>query len=376
MLSSWKKITAVFTLSTLLCLPGTAALADVPIVQNNLFPEFLTSSTASSAEQGSDSISLKSLEVKLDETTEKINYCLLSADSDWTVDIVLAKAAVGSGEELASIAKRSAALVGISGSDFQNYDNTKPKDPYGILISRGRILHNDVASSEVLIFTNDGQVQIGTLTTSAVLNIAGTEYKINGLNHTPGQSSESVTIFDQNRGLNVGFNYGTNYIVQNGVVTKIQSNIDSSVPQSGYIINVTGANAELRKALKVNSAVKYSLVLEGCDLSNIQAALKIEKVLVKDGADAVNHLTLSQSDNTSVNRTAIGWNENGDLILVAGVRSTVSQLAEIMLKTGAVQAVSINGGASSGLIVENTYMTEPVCDISNALIFKEKPAAN
>lgn len=113
-------------------------MADVQIEQNNLFPSFLTSSSASSSSASNDKWKLKSVEIKADKSTIKADYCLLSADVDWSIEIVMAKAAVGIGEELSSIAKRSQAAVAISGSYFQNYDSSKPKDPYGLLVSRGQ----------------------------------------------------------------------------------------------------------------------------------------------------------------------------------------------------------------------------------------------
>ena len=368
---SRKKLTSIVTLTVFLSLPATASFASVTIEQNNLFPTFLTNSSATAADQTNDSVQIKTLEITTGNTTSKIEYCLLSNDSDWSVDIVLAKTAVGSGEDLKSMTTRSGALVGISGSDFQNLDNNKPKDPYGVLVSRGRILHTDSASCDALVFTADGTAEIASLSISGTLSVGGKDYTIDAVNHTPSQSVSAVTIFDQSRGNNVGFNYGTNYIVQNGVVKQIQTNINSEIPQGGYVINVIGKNDALAAALKVNTAVKYSLTLKGYELKNIQAAVKAEKILVKDSASALVASQLSQADNTAVNRTAIGWNKDGDLILVAGVRCDLTTLANIMIKAGAVQAVSLNGGASSGLFVDESYVAEPLCDISNALVFKE-----
>ena len=161
--------------------------------------------------------------------------------------------------------------------------------------------------------------------------------------------------------------------MQNGIVTKIQTNINSAIPSNGYVINVIDDNATLRKALKVNSAVKYSFILDNAEIKDIQAALKIDKLLVQNGNNQLGDAsTLSKSDNTSLSRSAVGFTKKGDIILLAGVRATMPQLAEIMLKAGAEQAVAINGGASSGLIVDNDYLAEPLCDLSNALVFKEK----
>lgn len=371
MITKVKKATATIVLASCMLAPAIPAMAEMPIVQNNLFPAFLTSSDSTANESADGGWQIKTVEIKSDKTTLKASYCLLSADKEWSTEIVMAKAAVGSGEELSSIAKRSSATAAISGSYFQNYDSAKPKDPYGLLISRGRILHNDTASCEALIFTTDGEYAVSTLKTSTVITASGQEFKVSALNHTPNQNKSTITIFDQNRGTNVGFNYGTNYIIQKGVVTKIQTNIDSAIPANGYVINVTGDNDLLRKTLKVNTAVKYSITLNDYDLSTVQAALKVEKILISDGTKQISD-NLSKSDNTVISRSAVGFTKDGDIILFAGVRATIPQLAELMQKAGAEQAVVINGGASSGLIVDSDYLAEPLCELSNALIFKEK----
>ncbi len=373
MINMLKKVSATALLASCLVCPSLPALAEVPIVENNLFPSFLTAADTATATSEDTNWQIETVEITSGNTTISTGYCVLSNQAQWSPEIVMAKASIGADEELASIAKRSSAVVAVSGSDFQNYDSNTPKDPYGILVSRGRILHNDALSGEALVFTTDGKHSITDLTTTAVITIDGQEFKVAALNHTPTQNKNCITVFDQNRGKNVGFNYGTNYIVQDGSITKIQTNIDSAIPANGFVINVIGENSALRNTAKVNSIVKYSCVLNDIDVATIQAALKIEKVLIADAKSQVTDASaLSQSDNTAVNRSAIGFSKDGDIILVAGVRSTIPQLAELMLKCGAEQAVSINGGASSGLIVDNDYLAEPLCNLSNAIVFKEK----
>ena len=173
MINHVKKLTATVVVASCMLAPAMPAMADVQIEQNNLFPSFLTSSSASSSSASNDKWKLKSVEIKADKSTINADYCLLSADVDWSIEVVMAKAAVGSGEELSSIAKRSQAAVAISGSYFQNYDSSKPKDPYGLLVSRGRVLHNDAGSCEALVFTTDGKHTVTTLKTSAVISSGG-----------------------------------------------------------------------------------------------------------------------------------------------------------------------------------------------------------
>ena len=73
----------------------------------------------------------------------------------------------------------------------------------------------------------------------------------------------------------------------------------------------------------------------------------------------------------AVARSAIGITEDGTILLIGGVKCTAAQLADIMLKLGAVNAIAMESGSSSGLYTstEDAVATSAKA-MSNALIFK------
>ena len=77
-----------------------------------------------------------------------------------------------------------------------------------------------------------------------------------------------------------------------------------------------------------------------------------------------------KSTQMTIARSAVGLTSAGDVILVSGVNCTTEQLAEIMLKLDVVRAISMNGGAFSGLYVNGQYVVKPSRNMSNALVFK------
>lgn len=72
----------------------------------------------------------------------------------------------------------------------------------------------------------------------------------------------------------------------------------------------------------------------------------------------------------ATSRSAVGVAANGDILLVGGVKCTLNQLASIMSQLGAVDAICMDSGSSSGLYKPNSVLAAPSKEISNALIFK------
>ncbi|WP_054955294.1 phosphodiester glycosidase family protein [Paenibacillus dakarensis] len=69
-------------------------------------------------------------------------------------------------------------------------------------------------------------------------------------------------------------------------------------------------------------------------------------------------------------RSALGITKDHKLILLTTGGATIPQLAEIMKQAGSYQAMNLDGGASSGLYYNGSYLTTPGRQISNAIIVK------
>lgn len=67
-------------------------------------------------------------------------------------------------------------------------------------------------------------------------------------------------------------------------------------------------------------------------------------------------------------RSAIGVTRDHKLILATVPGATIPQMAELMKQAGALHAMNMDGGASSGLYYNGKYVTKPGRAISNALL--------
>lgn len=71
-------------------------------------------------------------------------------------------------------------------------------------------------------------------------------------------------------------------------------------------------------------------------------------------------------------RSALGITKDHKLILLTTGGATIPQLAEMMKQAGAYQAMNLDGGASSGLYYNGSYLTVPGRQISTAIVVKLK----
>ncbi|MCR8658582.1 phosphodiester glycosidase family protein [Paenibacillus endoradicis] len=149
------------------------------------------------------------------------------------------------------------------------------------------------------------------------------------------------------------------YIVQNGKVINKASGDERSV----FVYTKTGdaliadGESELKKLLDegiVETALQAGprLVSNGkVDTDPVGEGFKDPKILTSRGA-----------------RSAIGITADGQLIIVTTAAASIPELAQVMVKLKAVEAMNLDGGASSGLYANGKYITPAGRDLSNALV--------
>lgn len=319
----------------------------------------------------------KALSVDNKETT--ISYIRIPQDSNLKADVVIAQNTIGQTENLQNLAQRNYAKAAINGNYFQSYDSAKAMEPYGLIIKNGHLIHAE-STGGTIGFTTDGQIKIDIIRSSIKASLNGTEATISLINHTPTKDSDQIVLFTNAHGNKMGFAFGTNVVVQNGEVTSIVQNDNTDIPSStGYVLNFTGSQEKLAASLKKGDAISYQVSYVNAsgnrvDWSDIHTAIGAGPILLLNGSVAINPAQEGFSDTTGFSlataRSAIGSTSNNDLILVAGVKSTLDQLATIMSQLGAVNAISLDAGSVSGSYALDQYVATPGKEISTALIFK------
>ncbi len=307
-----------------------------------------------------------------------VNYVLVPKSSDLRADVALAQNAIGETESMKSLAQRTSAKAAVNGSYFQNYDSSKSQDPYGILIKNGNLIHAEGTGSAIG-FTEGGNVKMDIVRSAVTATVGGTVYNVSLVNHTPAANSNTVVLYNSVYGKTTGYAAGTSVVVQNGEVVSIHSKKAADIPSNGYVLLFTGNKAAAADALKKGTKVSYHVGYTSqngtkLDWSDVRTAVGAGPLLLKDGKNIVDPakegFTDSAGFDLAVARSAVGVTSNGDILLVAGVKCTLNQLANVMSQLGAVHAICMDSGSSSGLYVPGHNLPTPGKEISNILIFK------
>lgn len=316
--------------------------------------------------------------VAIGDKTSPIRYIHIPASSHIKTDIVFAQNTLGKVEELDSMAKRTSAKAAINGGFFQSYDVSKAQEPYGILIKDGKLIHSDNTGS-TLGFTKDGKIKLDVVRSVITVTVNNSEYTVSLMNHTPAIDSSTIAIFTSAYGETVN-NPGIAIVVQNGIINAVCEDKIVTIPKDGYVLLFTGNNTSITSNMQKGDTVSYAVSYvnahnANADWTDVKTAIGAGPILLDGGEIVLNPANEGFTDETSfqisVARSAIGITEDGSVLLVGNVNCTAEELASIMLELGAIQAIAMDSGSSSGLYctAEET-VAAPMKAISNALIFK------
>jgi hypothetical protein len=308
----------------------------------------------------------------------RVNLC----DPRVRVSVGLGSDKVGATEDLLALARRKGAIAAINGTFFNAYEKGPVKDPVGTIITCGEVVHKGNTGT-VFGITGDKKGMMAPVRFKIVGGIDGSEKWPNNwysyfINRAP-TSANSVIIYTPLRGGTTGVSDGISVVVKGGKVTFIGSG-DQAIPDDGYVINFRGSEKSLSSRFHVGAQVHYRPEIEDGTSASDNWADVAEGVgagpgLIKDGrivfsvesakAEGFTEAKILSQSNA---RSALGITKSGGLLMVTVSGAKMDELAEVMKSLGAVEAMNLDGGASSGLVFGNEYITRPGRDISNALL--------
>ena len=292
-----------------------------------------------------------------------------------TPHVYVANNKIGTHQSMSQMVEASGAVIAVNGTFFDSYTTEDYYAPWGNIIKDGNLIHRGDTGTTVG-FTADGEVVMGRPDISFVCSVTGDgrtrSWYSYGINRKP--ASNGAYIYTRDWGTKVGLTKGISIAVENGVVTKIVHDADLDIPVNGYAINFVGSPAtQLGDRFKVGYTVEYSVEYPGSDFGKVVTAVGAGPRLVKDGVAVYDPTSEGFSSDRiltdSASRSAIGVKSDGTIIIVT-TSCTVKQLSEIMKSLGCVQAMNLDGGASSGLYVSGKFLTTPGRNLSNILYFK------
>ena len=282
-------------------------------------------------------------------------------------------------ETTSSIAGRHSALAAVNGGYFLTAGIVRG-EPTGIYVLGDKILSEPSRPRTELAITNaDGMARIAIAQVdieAAVVADDKERYPINGINRARGED-ELVVFTPEFHRTTLTPPGGIEITVRNGHVAAVAENAGSQpIPADGYVLSASGKAREwavphLRPDVRV--ALDEKLVSSPPLPFQSESILGGGPHLIKDGrplgAGEANTEGFSGPDFTFKRhpRTAAGTRPDGTIVLVTvdgrqpnvSVGMTVDELAALMLELGCADAINLDGGGSTTMVVQGRVVNNP-----------------
>ena len=306
-------------------------------------------------------------------------------------------------ESLVSLAQRHKAFAAINGGFFE-MSGTFRGESVGALKIDGEWVSEPEQGRAVIGFrTVDGKIEAyidRIALRHELISPNGETLPIDGINRSRGRS-ELVIYRPHFHAVTLTMPDGVEIVVRDGEVTDIYDKRGSSrIPADGYILSASGRKrADLLRYIKPGDAVEIreTIIPERVGDSHLWASFEHiiggGPLLLRDGVapstQAYEHEGFDQAFHSFWHpRTAIGKKADGTLLFVtitaagADVRRGVmlTRLSELFLEWEAMDALNLDGGGSSMLVIRGEVVsvkkadsTKPGAKDKSQGVSREKP---
>ena len=283
-------------------------------------------------------------------------------------------------ESLVSLARRHKALAAINGGFFEMAGTLRGESVGALKIDGEWVSEPEQGRAVIGLRTVDGKIEAYidriALRQELVLPDGGT-LPIDGLNRNRGRN-ELVIYRPHFHGVTLTMPDGAEVVVRNGEVTSINDKQGSSrIPADGYVLSASGRKrGELLSHIAEGGTVQIreTIIPERVGDSDLWASFAHivggGPLLLQDGVASSTKSYEREGFDRAFHsfwhpRTAVGKKTDGTLLFVtitaagAGVRRGVMlpRLAELFLEWGATDALNLDGGNSSMLVIRDEVVS-------------------
>jgi len=340
-----------------------------------------------------DSIKSSSSTIAVNGKNYTFDYITIDlSDPRVLVSPVIAKGGIGHTEKLSSMVERTDAVAAINGTFFDAYNKDTTKQyPYGLLLDNGEIIRTGQNQSLIIQANRKAVIEQASLGVSIQVTQKGKKdptYQFSpwAVNVYYGdQTDGQVICFTPEYGISkISYPNGTNIVVDNGHITAITTS-EAVIPSNGYVIYIQGenpyilSNLHVGDAITMNQSMKAGSEQEKLSPQDWVAAIGVGPKLVTKGKLDINFerdgFTESKITTTASARSFVGIDKQNRLVMGIFPAVTMQNMAQALLNFGLVEAMNMDGGASSGLYYNDVMKRTPGRELSNALIvqYKENP---
>ena len=292
----------------------------------------------------------------------KVSAWLLEADpARYRLVPTLAKGKIPGREVVSGIVARAGGVAGINASYF-----APAGDILGVTQINGQTVGTTYYTRSAFGLRKDGTPVFGKISYDGTVTMGGVSVSVAGVDCERG--ADSLVIYNRAYGSSTGTNeYGREYIVRGGRVTDIRQN-DAPIPADGVVISVHGTVADELAGVQVGDPVTIEENL-GDGWQNMDFIIGCGPRLVENGRV---HVTVDEEDFPAdirigrAPRSAVGITKDGRYLLAVvdgrqshSVGLTLTDWAKLLVKFGAQDALNLDGGGSSDLVVNGDVQNSP-----------------
>jgi hypothetical protein len=282
-------------------------------------------------------------------------------------------------ETTSSIAGRTGAIAAINGGYFRTTGTFRGDSTGTLQIDRTLLSEPDRGRSAVGFVTSTASTRLifGRVDWTADLTVGGNTQRIDGLNRARG--ADDLVVFTPGfHRTTLTDDSGIEIVVRSGRVTDVRDRAGSTpIPPDGIVLSARGAAREWAlAALQRGAAVGYAMRLRPAEPNGANPWSTAEDILAAGprliASGAVDISTAREQMLASFGtdrhpRTAIAALADGRALLVvvdgrqpsSSVGMSLQELAQLLLEFGAVDAINLDGGGSTTMVVDREVVNRP-----------------
>jgi exopolysaccharide biosynthesis protein len=298
---------------------------------------------------------------------------------DVTIKPSYASQSIGNLRRVQDIAFAESALAAVNASYFKPDSGV----PLGASIIDRKVITGPLYDRVVFGITGNNDFKMAKMKLNGKIFI-GKDIELPLFNiNQPVFSGISFSLFTPEWGLNTPktSNYYTQIVVNNYKIQSVTSN-SVQIPPNGFVI--IGPKKLLPENYNCGDLVFYETYLSPDDWFDVVNAVGGGPYLVKDGSIFIDKQRFRKDflwDKEP--RTAVGYTKSGILILVTvdgrsknSYGASLTELAELMFSLGAYNAMNLDGGTSTQMVINGQIVNTPTVKggarVTNALVIKLK----
>lgn len=273
---------------------------------------------------------------------------------------------------ISSMAKSANSKVTINGTYFAAYNGAMPL-PDGTLVRNKKPLHiTDMGCT--VGFTDDNEVLIDFVKTRVQGYVNDNPHWLSYRVNRPTPDPSATVLYTSEYAGNIPLQSGNIAVVcqNNEVIKKVTES--RTVPSDGFILTMRPDKAA---TYQIGDKVTYEVTFSPKNTSEeawkkVTYALSAGPSLLINGqataAPANEGFTEAKILTQAAARSFIGVNAKNQ-VFVGTTSASINEMKQIVKKLGLTSAMCLDGGASSGLYYNGSYITSPGREINNCIHF-------